>query len=190
MKRRFDASVVEHIAFDVMVGSDIFSMLRDARRPEDLTEISAEIARLAKRAEDNRRASGETRDLQGELAHALCDVLVSFHECAVAIAEHGRSERARELIELGRHAALEVARSAQSLRDFWRVEEVASHASRLRQLLRTPRTSLESEEVETSFDTLNDACLRAQTFCDDLARRPAVFTRNSHWFRGLLTHGA
>ena len=176
MKRRFDASVVEHIAFDVMVGSDIFGMLRDARRAEDFSEIAGALARLAKRAEDARRESRETRDLPGELAHALCDVLVAFHECAVAVAEHGRSERTRELLDVGRHAALEVARSAQSLRDFWRVD--------------APRTGHEEEGVEASFCGLNDACLRAQTFCDDLARRPAIFTGNSHWVRGLLTHGA
>lgn len=190
MISRFDANVVEEIALDVMVGSDVFAMLRDARRAEDLEAIAATLARLAKRSEDARRGSRERGDTSAELAHALCDLLVAFHESAVAVSELGRSERARELVEVGRHAALEVARSVQSLRDFWRVDEVASHAARLDELLRAPRTGVEVEEVEAPFEALNDACRRAQTLCGFLARRPAAFTGNSHWVRALLTHGA
>jgi len=178
------------LAFDVMVASDVFAMLRDARRPEDIDEVAAALARLAKRSEDARRTCGAASGHAAELAHALCDVLVAFHECALAVSEMGRSRRSRQLIELARQAALEVARSAQSLRDFWCVEEVASHATRLGELLAAPRTGVESEDVEASFEALNDACLRAQTLCGLLARRPAIFTRNSRLVRRLMTHGA
>jgi hypothetical protein len=172
MDRIQGTSVVEQIAFDVMVGSDVFFMLRDARRKEDLAEITEALARLARRGEDARSGGGAPMGPQGELAHALCDVLVGFHECALAASEAGRCARMRELVSVSRSAALEVARSAQSLRDFWRALEVSSHATRLTALA-LGSVSEEGEEVEAAFRSLHDACLRAQSLCSVLARSPA-----------------
>jgi hypothetical protein len=166
MRRTFgDSSSIELLAFDLMVASDVLAMAIDARRPEDFAEIGGALSRLAGRGWSYAEHARLGATVEGKLAHALSLLLQELHAVVVRLSDlpasgPDRRERASE-VQKARLAVLEVARSAQSIRDFWRVEETAAHAARVAQL----RVSL------PALDPVLELCRQATTLCGILAAR-------------------
>ncbi len=160
-----DTSSIELLAFDLMVASDVLSMTVDAKRPDDFAEIGGALSRLAGRGWSYAEHARLGTSIEGKLAHALGRLLQELHVAVIHLSDlpagaEARRDRASE-IQKARFAVLEVARSAQSLRDFWRVEETAAHAARVSQLgVRL-----------AALEPVLELCRQGATLCGILAAR-------------------
>ncbi|HZV00634.1 MAG TPA: hypothetical protein VFF73_28225 [Planctomycetota bacterium] len=163
----FDTTSIELLAFDLMVASDVFSMLEEARHAEDFTEVSAALGRLGARARATAERALLGPGIEGGLARTLVAILTELERLA-ALPRDPRPAR-RASVRLGRAAVLEVARAAQSLRDFWRASEVAAHAARFTEIAREDRGDMAH---------LLDLGRRALDGCRALAAAPAARRRD------------
>jgi hypothetical protein len=178
---------LEPLAFDLMVATDVFAMLGDARDPETFVEILGALDRLHERSDAAVRAlrTGSWAEAPGEaLAGSVRDVLAAFARCAALMAG-GRprsTELVRDLIALAREAGLEVARSVQSLDDLWRAALIRSHTVRVRSLaaesLLRRRAACDrlagterDDEIQSALDEILSACAAAQEHATAFVKR-------------------